>query len=90
MGDRRCADVSERVQVAAVTKPVSGVARETNGGSHEVVEAVEWVLVAWPGLLATAKELLGKQVECRCCGRRGRVARVVERDDIWSPRSGLG
>lgn len=45
------------------------------------VEPLEWLLVAWPELLAAATWMLGSAVACPGCGRRGVVARVVSLDD---------
>jgi hypothetical protein len=39
---------------------------------------LEWVLVAWPEVLATAEQLLGAQLVCPCCWRWGRVTEVLE------------
>lgn len=39
---------------------------------------VEWVLVAWPETLVAAEQLLGAQFGCPCCGRWGRVTKVLE------------
>lgn len=44
------------------------------------VEPLEWLLVAWPELLAAATWLLGSSVACPGCGRRGVVVRVVSMD----------
>lgn len=46
---------------------------------------VDWVLVAWPGLLLAAQKLLGMKLTCPCCGRWGRVAQVLELDE-WRRR----
>ena len=45
-------------------------------GAQEA-KPVEWVLVAWPELLAAARRRLGAEASCPFCGRRGRIARVV-------------
>jgi hypothetical protein len=49
---------------------------------------VEWVLVARPGQLERGRELLGTEVECPWCGRRGRVACVITPaavQRLWRP-----
>jgi len=49
---------------------------------------VEWVLVARPGQLERGRELLGTEVECPWCGRRGRVWCVVAIAEVqrrWRP-----
>jgi hypothetical protein len=48
--------------------------------SHDANETTDWVVVAWPGLLEQALAMLGSEVVCARCGRRGRVAQVVELD----------
>lgn len=39
---------------------------------------VQWLLVAWPGLLAAAIRLMGTQLSCPCCGRSGPVVRAID------------
>jgi hypothetical protein len=41
---------------------------------------VEWVLVAWPGLLQAALRRVGTDATCPFCGRCGRITRVVSLD----------
>jgi len=41
------------------------------------MEPFEWILVAWPEVLATARRRLGTEASCPFCGRRGRIVRVV-------------
>jgi hypothetical protein len=74
MGDRSCADISQSLEVAngapagvAATVEVRDVPRES----------LQWVAVAWPGLLAQAQQLHGQRWSCSCCGRTGRVVDVV-------------
>jgi hypothetical protein len=47
---------------------------ESRGGE---LASVEWTMVAWPGLLATARRRLGAEVVCPTCGRRGIIKRVL-------------
>lgn len=58
---------------------------EPSSPKAKPVEPVEWVVVAWPEVLEEAKRLLGTEVGCPGCGRRGVVAAVVSRDD-WDGR----
>lgn len=49
---------------------------------------IEWVVVAEGRQLARAQELLGTEVRCSWCGRRGMVVRVVRAEDLrscWKP-----
>lgn len=52
---------------------------------------LEWVLVAWPELLAAAQGRQGSEATCPFCGRQGRVAQVVSVDE-WrrNLRHGFG
>lgn len=88
VGDRRFEQATDRVQVLAPTAPY---ARAEKGPSDaptsqpppiqpRSVEPLEWLLVAWPELLAAATQLLGSLVACPRCGRRGVVVRVVPLD----------
>ena len=98
VGDHRCRDESEEVTVfpSAVSAPaaevVNAIARPP---PHSVRDAyavlVEWVLVAEPGLLAQAQSQLDREATCPCCGRRGRVVRVIGLEQ-WrrSNRRGFG
>ena len=50
------------------------------------VATVEWVVVAWPGLLVAARKRLGTEATCPFCGRRGLIVRVVSIDE-WRRRT---
>jgi hypothetical protein len=78
VGDRRLGPASCEVQRVASASPYAHAVEEGRGEPGEDEgERVEWVLVAWPGVLAAAGALLGAEVECPGCGRRGPVVRVV-------------
>lgn len=84
-GDRRLGVVEDELQVGPRT--VGGPSVEEPG--REVLEVepeqtrVEWVLVAWPGLLAAAGLRVGTEVSCAACGRTGRIRRVVSHEE-WA------
>lgn len=85
VGDRRTEPEKGQLQTVTTTAPYErGVEENCDAPGRDEGERVEWVLVAWPELVAEAAQLLGTQVECACCGRRGPVARVLELDD-WRP-----
>ena len=75
VGDRRCEEESAPVQVVAAR---DAVAEPDNDPQR--VGKVEWLLVAWPGLLEVAERMLGEHVACPFCGHSGPVSRVVERE----------
>lgn len=77
VGDRRCEAERGQVQTRATTAAYQAAVEEKSDARREL----EWVLVAWPGLLATAEQLLGTRVACPCCGRAGQVVEVLERDE---------
>lgn len=81
VGDRRCAPEQGQVQLCATTAGYEVAVEEKSDARPEL----EWVLVAWPGLLAIAEQMLGAQVRCPCCGRQGRVTEVLELDE-WHRR----
>lgn len=81
MGDRRPEPEQGQVQKVATTAALEWRVEEKRDAPHrEQGEEVDWLVVAWPGLLREAAQLLGEWVECPCCGRRGAVVRVVELD----------
>lgn len=53
------------------------------------LDRLEWVLVAWPELLAAARVRLGTETSCPFCGRQGRVAEVIS-IERWRRRSRRG
>lgn len=91
VGDQRLPEETGELTVPALVTPY--VATEVRDARLEpavtllpavVVEAapaerepVEWILVAWPEVLATARRRLGTEASCPFCGRRGRIVRVV-------------
>jgi len=88
VGDRRTELERGQLQRLATTAPYErGVEEKRDVPRRDGGESMEWILVAWPGLLARAAELLDTQVECPCCGRRGTVVRVVELDDWHEDKS---
>jgi hypothetical protein len=88
VGDRRTEPEKGQLETATTTAPCERVEESCNAPGQDEGERVEWLLVAWPELLAEAAQLLGAQVECPCCGRRGPVARVLELDDWRSSEDG--
>lgn len=74
MGDRRCAPELSPIETRS-TAAADDAAVEEPGNARD---NFEWVLVAWPEVLATAERLLGAQLICECCGRQGRVTEVLE------------
>jgi len=82
VGDRRLEVAQGQVQMVATTAPYAlAVEEKRDEPGRDKGEPVEWVLVAWPGLLLDAEQMLGTQVGCPWCGRRGTVVRVVSLDD---------
>ena len=84
LGDHRCREASEELTVcpSAVSAPAAEVVNVIARPAPDCVRAayavlVEWVLVAEPGLLAQAQSRLYREATCPCCGRRGRVGRVI-------------
>jgi hypothetical protein len=78
VGDRRTEPTQGQLQRVATTAPIERrVEEDRDAPRREQDEQVEWLVVAWPGLLGEAAQLLGELVECPCCGRRGAVVRVV-------------
>jgi hypothetical protein len=74
-------------------EPVSPTGREdasepSHTPDHEP-PSVEWTLVAWPGLLAEARRLLGTEVGCPHCGRRG-IVKCVLAVAQWRPACARG
>jgi len=87
VGDRRTEPARGQLQTATTTAPYERSVEENCDAPAAGRDPVEWLLVVWPGLLADAAQLMGAQVECPCCGRRGRVVHVVELDD-WRAEGG--
>jgi hypothetical protein len=81
--DRRCVVPSGRLQV--VSAAARSAAEEPRSDRMRESPPVEWILVAWPGLLALARRLLGTEMVCPFCGRVGRVVRLVALDE-WRRR----
>ena len=89
VGDRRCALGEGQLQTPAATAARQSAVEERGDGPGQTEgEGVEWVLVTWPRLRASAERLLGEPVACSCCGRRGTVVQVVD-VGRWR-RRGLG
>lgn len=90
VGDHRCAVPGAGLDVASLAG--QSAAREVANVSAAPISAlpepvvgedrhVEWVLVAWPGLLSAARKREGAEAYCPLCGRRGRIVRVVCLED---------
>jgi hypothetical protein len=84
VGDRRCAPVQGRLQLPA-TVVLEHAAREQSDAASRSSNAVEWLVVAWPGLVAMATRLVGTTVACPCCERAGLIARILPLED-WKRR----
>ncbi len=72
VGDRRCVPERGHVDTGATV-----AAYEVTGEEPDARDDVEWVLVVWPEVQASAEQLVGRALSCRCCGRRGRVIEVL-------------
>jgi hypothetical protein len=82
VGDRRLEPHQGQLQIVAAVAPyVRAIEENRDGPGRHEREGVEWVLVAWPGLLTKAEQMLGTQVGCAGCGRQGTVVRVLSLDD---------
>lgn len=90
VGDQRIQQEAGALQVPVLVTPQ--VAMEARDARLEpvvsplpgaVVETapVEWILVAWPEVMAAARQRLGTEATCPFCGRRGQVVRVVSVDE---------
>jgi hypothetical protein len=75
VGDRRCPEDEASVEGASAE---GGEPAAEEPDDAPVRDDGEWVLVAWPGLLAAAIRLQGKRVACSICARVGVVVEVVE------------
>lgn len=74
VGDRRCARELSPIETRSTAAAYEAAVKEPGNARDNL----EWVLVAWPEVLATAEQLLGSQLICACCGRQGRVTEVLE------------
>jgi hypothetical protein len=82
VGDRRLETGRAQLQMQPTTAQYARAAQENGDGpDKDQGKQVEWLLVAWPALLAEAELLLGTQAACPCCGRQGLVVRVVSLDE---------
>jgi hypothetical protein len=78
VGDRRLALESSEVQRVDPVSPYVHAVKEGHGErGQDEGDRMEWVLVAWPGLLVAAGAMVGTEMGCPGCGRRGTVVRVV-------------
>ena len=68
---------------------LSGMADERPWASTES-NSLEWLLVAWPGLLVAASRRQGVGAICPFCGRQGRIVEIISVEQ-WrhSRRRGL-
>jgi hypothetical protein len=76
----------------APSLPSLGDPRGANDRAASATTApTEWVLVAWPELLAQAQQRLGTEASCRFCSRRGQIVRVISIEE-WrrEVRRGFG
>lgn len=85
VGDRRCDGEQGQVLTPVATAAYVAATEEKRDARSEL----EWVLVAWPGLVAVAEQMLGTWVACPCCCRAGRVIEVLEVDE-WRRRRWRG
>lgn len=84
VGDRRLESAQGELQIVATAAPCErAVEEKRDDGPDEDKqdEQREWLLVAWPSLLAEAESWLGTVVACPGCARKGIVGRVVVLDD---------
>lgn len=84
VGDRRLEVDEGQIEMLGNAAPYERAKEEPRDEptqAHPTVEPLEWLLVAWPELLAAANKQLGLSVACPGCGRRGVVVRVVSLDD---------
>ncbi len=77
MGDRRRATEMDELRSPATTAASERAVEEAEDVPKEEGDRVEWVLVAWPGLLSAAAALLGAELACPFSGLVGRVVEVV-------------
>lgn len=88
-------EVSDASLVCPVSPPTLGAFEQARPPDEPRPSApmagLEWVLVAWPELLAAAQGRQGSEATCPFCGRQGRVAQVVSVDE-WrrNLRHGFG
>ena len=98
VGDHRCREKSGELRARPSTAPLA--VSETDAALvSTVIEApelgepalgrLEWILVAWPELLAAARLRLGTETSCPFCGRQGRVGEVIS-IERWRRRSRRG
>lgn len=83
VGDRRLEPEHGELEIVSAAAPYALAVEGSRDESAEDIE-LEWLIVAWPGLLAEAEEWLGTRVGCPCCAREGAVVRVVGLD-VWHP-----
>lgn len=81
VGDRRLESAHDELQIVSAAAPYALAVEEIRDEPSEDVE-LEWLIVAWPGLLAETEKWLGTRVACPWCGREGTVVRVVGLD-VW-------
>jgi hypothetical protein len=88
------AEVRDGALTIPAAPPTLGVPGRCAGSAEPQVDTArptltEWTLVAWPELLPAARRRLGTEAPCPFCGRRGRIVRVVSRDE-WRRRVRYG
>ena len=81
VGDRRLEAKNGELQIVSAAAPYALAVEEIRDEPGEDIE-LEWLIVAWPGLLAEAQTWLETRMECPWCGRKGTVVRVVGLD-VW-------
>ena len=81
VGDRRLEAKHGELQIVSAAAPYALAVEEIRDEPGEDIE-LEWLIVAWPGLLAEARKWLETRVGCPRCGREGTVVRVVGLD-VW-------
>lgn len=82
VGDRRSEAEEGQLQRVATAAPYArAVEEKRDEPGRDEGERMEWILVAWAGMLSAAELLLGTQVECPWCGRSGTVIRVVSLEE---------
>jgi len=81
VGDRRLEATHGELQIVSAATHYALAVEEIRNEPIKDIE-LEWIIVAWPGLLAEAEKWLGTRVECPWCEREGTVVRVVGLD-VW-------
>lgn len=83
-GEESAQERSEEIHAAAEEQSQRAAPRP--GGES----SIEWIMVAWRGLRASARLLLQTRWTCLSCGRTGKVVEVVGLDEWRRRRTSRG